>query len=294
MAIRKAVFPVAGMGTRLLPATKSQPKEMLPVGYKPVVQYVVEEMVEQGLNKFLFITGRKKRSIEDHFDADPELEARLSDKEQIIDEVDYSAQGVEFFYARQRRPVGNADAVRMAREFVGDESFVVAFGDTIIYSPNEPRVIERMAESHERHQSVATIGVWEVPIEETYKYGVVRPVGEVGDDFPIADIVEKPKISEAPSRLAVAARYIFTPEVFSAIDAIQPGLGGELWLTDAIRILIERGAPVRCVRLNGDETRYDIGTPLTYYKAFADFALRDPEHGDAFRVYLDSKLAEER
>jgi len=291
MPIRKAVFPVAGMGTRLLPATKSQPKEMLPVGYKPVVQYVVEEMVEQGLSKFLFITGRKKRSIEDHFDADPELEARLSGKDQVVDEVDYSAQGVEFYYARQRRPDGNADAVRLAREFVGNESFVVAFGDTIIYSPDTPRVIERMVDSHERHQSVATIGVWEVPREETRKYGVVQPTGEIGDDFAIRDIVEKPEPSEAPSCLAVAARYIFTPDIFSAIDSLKPGLGGELWLTDAIRILLQRGAPVRCVRLNGVEKRYDIGMPLTYYKAFADFALRDPEHGDDFRVYLRDKIA---
>ena len=290
MPIRKAVFPVAGMGTRLLPATKSQPKEMLPVGYKPVVQYVVEEMVEQGLSKFLFITGRKKRSIEDHFDADPELEARLSGKDQVVDEVDYSARGVEFYYARQRRPDGNADAVRLAREFAGSESFVVAFGDTIIYSPDTPRVIERMVDSHERHQSVATIGVWEVPREETKKYGVVRPAGEIGDDFAIRDIVEKPDPAEAPSCLAVAARYIFTPDIFSAIDALEPGLGGELWLTDAIRILLQRGAPVRCVRLNGVEKRYDIGMPLTYYKAFADFALRDPEHGDDFRVYLRDKL----
>lgn len=291
MPIRKAVFPVAGMGTRLLPATKSQPKEMLPVGYKPVVQYVVEEMVEQGLSKFLFITGRKKRSIEDHFDADPELEARLSGKDQVVDEVDYSAQGVEFYYARQRRPDGNADAVRLAREFVGNESFVVAFGDTIIYSPDTPRVIERMVDSHERHQSVATIGVWEVPREETRKYGVVQPTGEIGDDFAIRDIVEKPEPSKAPSCLAVAARYIFTPDIFSAIDSLEPGLGGELWLTDAIRILLQRGAPVRCVRLNGVEKRYDIGMPLTYYKAFADFALRDPEHGDDFRVYLRDKIA---
>ena len=290
MPIRKAVFPVAGMGTRLLPATKSQPKEMLPVGYKPVVQYVVEEMVEQGLSKFLFITGRKKRSIEDHFDADPELEARLSGKHQIVDEVDYSAQGVEFYYARQRRPDGNADAVRLAREFVGNESFVVAFGDTIIYSPDTPRVIERMVDSHERHRSVATIGVWEVPREETKKYGVVRPAGDIGDDFAIQDIVEKPDPAEAPSCLAVAARYIFTPDIFPAIDALEPGLGGELWLTDAIRILLQGGVPVRCVRLNGVEKRYDIGMPLTYYKAFADFALRDPEHGDDFRVYLRDKL----
>jgi len=194
MSIRKVVLPVAGMGTRLLPATKSQPKEMLPVGYKPVVQYVVEEMIDQGLTKFLFITGRKKRSIEDHFDDDPELEAKLSSKEQTLLEPEYARKGAAFYYARQRRPLGNADAVRLGREFVGKESFVVAFGDTIIYSPNEPMVLERMAESHERHGSAATIGVWDVPREETYKYGIVKPRGSVSDDFIIEDIVEKPAI----------------------------------------------------------------------------------------------------
>ena len=212
----------------------------------------------------------------------------------------HSVDGVEFFSndrAADIRWEGDpwnehiADAVRLAREFVGNESFVVAFGDTIIYSPDTPRVIERMVDSHERHQSVATIGVWEVPREETRKYGVVQPTGEIGDDFAIRDIVEKPEPSEAPSCLAVAARYIFTPDIFSAIDSLEPGLGGELWLTDAIRILLQRGAPVRCVRLNGVEKRYDIGMPLTYYKAFADFALRDPEHGDDFRVYLRDKIA---
>ena len=290
MQIRKAVFPVAGMGTRLLPATKCQPKEMLPVGYKPVVQYVVEEMIAQGLDRFLFITGRKKRSIEDHFDDDPELAARLADRS--IGEVDYEAAGVEFYYARQRRPDGNADAVRMAREFVGDESFVVAFGDTIIHSPHMPGVVGRMMRSHLKHGSAATIGVWQVPREETYRYGVVAPAEDVASgDFAIADIVEKPAVEEAPSSLAVAARYIFTPEIFTAIDAIKPGIGGELWLTDAIRILLEQGGKVRCVRLDADEMRYDIGTPLTYYRAFADFALADPEFGEAFRSYLQSKLA---
>ncbi len=277
MQIRKAVFPVAGMGTRLLPATKAQPKEMLPVGYKPVVQYVVEEMIAQGLDRFLFITGRKKRSIEDHFDDDPELEARLVDKS--IGEIDYEAAGVEFYYARQRRPLGNADAVRMAREFVGDESFVVAFGDTIIHSPEMPGVVERMIQSHVEHGVAATIGV-------------VAPAEDAASgDFTIADIVEKPAVEDAPSCLAVASRYVFTPEIFDAIDAIKPGIGGELWLTDAIRILLQRGAKVRCVRLKPDEMRYDIGTPLTYYRAFADFALADPEFGEAFRSYLQHKLA---
>jgi|TARA_A100001037_G_scaffold101411_1_gene92364 UTP--glucose-1-phosphate uridylyltransferase len=287
--IRKAVFPVAGMGTRLLPATKSQPKEMLPVGYKPVVQYVVEEMIEQGLDCFLFITGRKKRSIEDHFDDDPELEAQLADRS--FSEIDYASQGIEFYYARQRRPTGNGDAVRMAREFVGDDSFVVGFGDTIIHSPRNPGPVGRMMESHLASGAAATIGVWEVPREETYKYGVVTPRGEATSEFAIADIVEKPSVEQAPSNLAVAARYIFTPEIFAALDAIEPGVGGELWLADAIRILLQQGTEVRCVRLEPDETRYDIGTPLTYYRAFADFALADPEFGPAFRDYLEGKLA---
>lgn len=293
MTIHKAVLPVAGMGTRLLPATKCQPKEMLPVGYKPVVQYVVEEMVGEGIDKFLFITGRKKRSIEDHFDDDPELEARLSGKAEAIDEMDYAGRGIDFLYARQRKPLGNADAVRLAAQFVGDESFVVGFGDTIVYSRRQPGVVGRMIEQHQQHQAAATIAVWEVPREEVRKYGVVQPAGAVADDFAIADIVEKPRPEEAPSNLAVAARYVFTPEIFAAIAATRPGLGGELWLTDAIRLLIAGGARVRCLRLQPDEQRYDIGTPMTYYRAFADFALRDPQHGPAFARYLREKLDKE-
>lgn len=290
MAIRKAVLPVAGLGTRLLPATKSQPKEMLPVGYKPVVQYVVEEMIAQGLSKFLFITGRKKRSIEDHFDDDPELEARLTDKHQQVGEQDYTAAGVEFFYARQRRPLGNADAVRMAREFVGEEPFVVGFGDTIISSPLPQGVVSRLVCSHEKHGAAATIAVWDVPREDTFRYGVVKPEADAADDFAISDIVEKPAPEQAPSTLAVAARYVFTPQIFAAIQAIRPGVGGELWLTDAIRVLLEWGCPVRCVRLQPGESRYDIGTPATYYRAFADFALADPQYGAGFRHYLQTKL----
>ena len=295
MAVTKAVLPVAGLGTRLLPATKSQPKEMLPVGSKPVVQYVVEELIEQGIDKFLFVTGRKKRSIEDHFDDDPELEARLSGKESEIGEIDYAARGVDFYYVRQRRPAGNADAVRLAAEFVGSDSFVVAFGDTIVHSDRTPGVVGRMVASHESNGSAATIGVWEVDREDVVKYGIVQPQGggDTGEaEFAIDDIIEKPTVEEAPTRLAVAARYVFTNAIFDAIAAIEPGLGGELWLTDAIRHLVRRGDIVRCVRLTGQEGRYDIGTPLTYYRAFADFALADAEHGEAFRQYLVQKLAE--
>ena len=295
MAITKAVLPVAGMGTRLLPATKSQPKEMLPVGYKPVVQYVVEEMIDEGVCKFLFVTGRKKRSIEDHFDDDPELEARLKGQTDSIGEVDYEAAGGGFYFVRQRRPLGNADAVRLAREFVGEESFVVGFGDTIIRSSGDQGVVGRLVASHEASGAAATIAVWEVPREETRKYGVVRPAaGEdvaAGADFAIDDIVEKPDPDEAPSTLAVAARYAFTPRVFDAIEATKTGVKGELWLTDAIRVLLSWGESVRCIRLRQDEERYDIGTPATYYRAFADFALADPEHGEGFAAYLRGVLA---
>jgi len=291
VTVTKAILPVAGMGTRLLPATKSQPKEMLPVGYKPVVQYVVEEMVDQGIDKFLFVTGRKKRSIEDHFDDDPELESRIGDRDEGQD--DYAARGIEFFYVRQRRPLGNADAVRLGREFVGDEPFLVGFGDTIVHSPAAPGVVSRMVEAHLQHGAAATIAVWHVPLEETRKYGVVRPAAGAGDDedFVCEDIVEKPLPDEAPSQLAVAARYCFTSRVFDAIEATQPGLGGELWLTDAIRKLLEWGESVRCLKLRPEEQRYDIGTPETYYRAFADYALADPENGAAFARYLRDKLA---
>ena len=291
MAITKAILPVAGMGTRLLPATKSQPKEMLPVGRKPVVQYVVEEMIDEGIDKFLFITGRKKRSIEDHFDDDPELEARLSTSATEMGQVDYDSRGVEFFYARQRRPAGTADAVRMASEFVKSESFVVAFGDTILSSPDRPGVVGRMIEAHERREAAATIGVWQIPREETFKYGIVKPTEVPSADrgsavFDIEDIVEKPAVEEAPSCLAVAARYVFTPRIFETIEQVQAGVGGELWLTDAIRLLIAAGDRVQCVPLGPGERRYDIGSPLTYYRAFVDFALADPDYGDAFASYL--------
>jgi UTP--glucose-1-phosphate uridylyltransferase len=293
MPVTKAVLPVAGMGTRLLPATKSQPKEMLPVGHKPVVQYVVEEMIDQGVGKFLFVTGRKKRSIEDHFDDDPELEERIDNK-QDIGEVDYAGRGVDFYFVRQRRPKGNADAVRLAAEFVGDESFVVGFGDTIVTSSGPKGVVSRLITDHESSGAAATIAVWEVPPEDASRYGIIQPaVRDPVGAFAIDDIVEKPAPGEAPSQLAVAARYVFTPRIFDAIAATEPGVKGELWLTDAIRRLLEWGENVRCVRLQDGEQRYDIGTPLTYYRAFADFALTDPEHGAEFAKYLRQRLDED-
>ena len=300
MEIEKVVIPVAGLGTRLLPATKSQPKEMLPIGRKPVVQYVVEEMVEQGLKKILFITGRDKRSIEDHFDRDPELLNRLSesDNEELLDEIDYDKEDVKFFYTRQiiprgrYTPAGIGDAISMAEDFVAGQPFVVAFGDTIIKSVNHSGLVRRMIKSHQQHGSSCTIAVVEVGPDDVQHYGIVKPKGRALADFEIDGIEEKPSREDAPSRLAVASRYVFNPEIFAAIRRTSPGYRGELELTDAIATLIKMGHPVRCVRLKRDELRYDIGNPETYFKSFIDFALSDQRYGYLIRQYLHKRLRE--
>ena len=300
MPVEKVVIPVAGLGTRLLPATKSQPKEMLPIGRKPVVQYVVEEMIAQDLKKILFVTGRNKRSIEDHFDRDPDLARSLSERVDsgVLEQLDYEGQGVHFFYTRQRVPEGRSapaglgDAVGTAREFVGDEPFVVALGDAIIRGGDHVELVRRLIHSHLHHGSACTIAVMEVEEEDTHRYGIVNPKGRAGSDFEIEDIVEKPSRADAPSNLAVAARYVFSPDIFSAIDRTVPGLGGEVQLTDAIRILLKMGKKVRCVRLKADERRYDIGNPELYFKAFVDFALMDQQYGYMVRQYLQKRLRE--
>jgi UTP--glucose-1-phosphate uridylyltransferase len=301
MNIEKVVIPVAGMGTRLLPATKSQPKEMLPIGRKPVVQYVVEEMVEQGLKKILFVTGRDKRSIEDHFDRDPDLVNRLSESEneELLDEIDYDREGVKFFYTRQiippgrQSPAGIGDAIIMAEDFVAGEPFVVAFGDTIVKSGSHAGLVRRLIKSHIKHESSCTIAVLEVDPQEVQQYGIVRPTRSgAQSDFQISGIVEKPTQEEAPSRLAVAARYIFNPEIFAALRRTSPGYGGKLELTDAIATLIKMGKKVRCLRLKQDEVRYDIGSSISYFKAFIDFSLSDQRHGYLLRQYLQQRLRE--
>lgn len=300
MEVEKVVIPVAGLGTRLLPATKSQPKEMLPVGRKPVVQYVVEEVIDQGLSKILFITGRSKRSIEDHFDRDPDLYNYLSDsdKTELLDELEYDKKGVKFFYTRQiippgrQTPAGIGDAISMAEDFVAGEPFVVALGDTIIKSGDHAGLMRRLIKSHIHHASSCTIAVLEVNQDEVNRYGIVKPKESATADFEIETIVEKPTIADAPSCLAVASRYIFNPEIFTALRRTTPGIGGELELTDAIQTLIKMGHSVRCIRLKPDELRYDIGNPETYFKSFIDFALSDQRYGYLIRQYLQNRLRE--
>jgi UTP--glucose-1-phosphate uridylyltransferase len=287
-AVRKAVIPVAGTGTRLLPATKSQPKEMLPVGRKPTVQYVVEEMAHAGITQILFVTGRKKESIEDHFDRDPDLERRLTGADdELLSEVD-TTSGLKFFYTRQSAPAGSADAVRQAEQFVGDEPFVVAFGDTIIRSDGRQSLLQRMIQAHQQSDSACTLSVETVPLEDIHRYGVVSPApgAEPGKGpFLLAGLVEKPDQASAPSQLAIAPRYVFDRSIFNAIAATLPGRGGDLWLTDSIAILLRQGLKVRALQLQ-DERRYDIGTFETYFKAFIDFAVADEKYGYLIRQYL--------
>jgi len=291
--VHKAIIPVAGWGTRLLPATKSQPKEMLPVGRKPVVQYVVEELEKAGVSQILFITGRRKQAIENHFDRDNELIQLLSGKNpSLLEALHFENAGTEFFYTRQRVQRGLADAVGCGQHFVGDdEPFIVALGDTIIYSSSQPSLLERMAEAFFSIPDLkALIAVEEVEKPELRWYGVVSPAQPPSsrEPFLIDDLVEKPSPDKAPSNLAIAARYIFTPDIFEAIQSTQPDARGELQLTDSIRLLLKQGHKVAALKLEEGERRYDIGNFYTYYRAFLDFALRDTEFGSSLLEYLRS------
>ncbi len=283
--ITKAVIPAAGLGTRLYPLTRAQPKEMLPLGRKPAIQLVVEECVEAGLNEILFINGRTKRAIEDHFDnmgngngcgpLFPEMNGRL-----------------RFFYVRQSEPRGLGDAVAQAEAFIRDESFVVALGDAVIKGNGGPSLLRRMIALHEDRSPGAIVAVRRVPRERISSYGVVHPV-EAFDErsaFRIDDIVEKPPPDEAPSDFAITARYIFTPAIFDYLADVEPGVGGEIQLTDAIRAMVHDGHEVWAVPLQPGEVRYDVGNFLEYAKAFLEIALSDPEVGAELTKHLHTML----
>lgn len=288
--IRKAVIPVAGLGTRLLPLTKSVPKEILPVGRKPTIHHIVEELVDAGINQILLVTARHKQSIVDYFDYEPDLDARLrtSDRQDLADTL--RMPDVEFMVIRQPVPAGNGDAVRLARSFIGTDHAVIAWGDAIIRCTTGQNVVQRMMETHQRQEAACTIAVEQVPEDRVSRYGIVHPIHDTGDAFPIDDIIEKPDRASAPSRYAISARYICSPDIIPALDCTPPGRGGELWLADAIRTLLQEGKPVWCVKLGSGCRRYDIGSPLAYWEACVDFALDDEEEGAAFRAYLQKRL----
>lgn len=285
MKIRKAVFPVAGLGTRFLPATKASPKEMLTVVDKPLIQYAVEEAVAAGITDMIFVTGRSKRAIEDHFDKAYELEAELENKGKL--ELLKTVQGmlpkhINCIYIRQPEALGLGHAVLCARPIVGDEPFAVLLADDLL--DGETPVMAQMVESFDYYRC-SHLGVQEVPREDTRSYGVVdaQPLSEGLER--IRGIVEKPAPENAPSNLAVVGRYVLTPRIFHHLEAIGRGAGGEIQLTDGIAELLKE-EQVLAYRYNG--TRYDCGSKLGYLKASVVFGQRHPEIGEAFSDYLKS------
>jgi len=290
--IRSAIVPVAGQGTRLLPATKSQPKEMLPVARKPIVQYVVEELVANGIEEILFVTGRNKSSIEDHFDHDPDLVRALSaaDRRDLLDELSFEEMRAHFFYTRQRLPRGLGDAVLCGENFAGEEPVVVALGDSILGLHANSQAVSRMAELFISKRASCVIAVEEVPPEQTVHYGIVEPQDGGEEGFRIVNLIEKPPPERAPSNLAIAGRYVFSPLIFDLIRRVKPDSGGEIQLTNAIQLMCEEGKRVLGFKLPPGERRYDIGNFPSYFETFVEFALADPRYGAGLRAALERLL----
>jgi UTP--glucose-1-phosphate uridylyltransferase len=284
MVVRKAVIPAAGMGTRLLPATKAQPKEMLPVVDKPALHYVVEEAVESGIEDILIITGRGKRAIVDYFDAYPELEEHLkkTGKHDILEEIRRTTELANIYYVRQKIPRGLGDAILYAERFVDNEPFAVLLGDDIILS--NPPCTRTLVELHEEFGG-NIIAVEEVPIDRVSRYGIIKPEEIREGIFRVTDIIEKPAIEEAPSNLATMGRYVLSPKIFEYLKRVGPGYGGEIQLTDALRASL-REINLHAYKLKG--IRYDVGDKLGYIVANIELALRREELREALIQYLKS------
>jgi UTP--glucose-1-phosphate uridylyltransferase len=289
--LRKAVFPVAGFGSRFLPVTKASPKEMLPVVDKPLIQYAVEEAAAAGITDMVFVTGRNKRAIEDHFDKAYELETELErkGKDVLLEQVrSVLPEGVRCIYIRQAEPLGLGHAVLCAQPIVGYEPFAVLLADDLMDS--QPPAIARMAQVFER-EGASLLGVEEVPRDQTQSYGIVTIDRMQGDLARVHSIVEKPRPAEAPSNLGVIGRYVLTPRIFDMLSEVRPGAGGEIQLTDAIGALLAHER-VLAVRLPGK--RYDCGSKLGYLEASVEFGVRHPEIGAEFQRYLASRAAKPR
>jgi UTP--glucose-1-phosphate uridylyltransferase len=290
--IRSAIVPVAGYGTRLLPATKSQPKEMLTVARKPIVQYVAEELAANGLSQILFVTSRAKTSIENHFDSDPEMIRMLkeSNKTELLDEMRFAELQAHFFYTRQRVQRGLGDAILCGENFAGEQPFVVALGDSIVGLNAQSRAVSRMVDLFESKHASCVVAVEEVPPNETMNYGIIRADNADNGFYRVLNLVEKPKPGNAPSNLAIAGRYVFSPLIFDMIRRVQPDKRGEIQLTDAIQAMCEEGKRVLAVKLPANEKRYDIGNYPSYFETFVEFALADPVHGPEFRNTVERLL----
>lgn len=278
----KAVIPAAGLGTRFLPATKAQPKEMLPIVDKPTIQFVVEEAINSGIDDILIITGRGKRAIEDHFDRSLELEEALKEqgKTDMLREIIDISEMADIHYVRQKERRGLGHAIYCARNHVGDEPFAVLLGDTIVES--EVPCTRQLMNFYQKYKG-SMIAVEAIPEEKISSYGIIDP--EVIDDFVyhVKDLVEKPPVEEAPSNLGIIGRYLLTPEIFNALEETDPGEGSEIQLTDALHILKEREGVYAC-KFSGK--RYDIGNKIDYLKTCIEYGLENKETGSKLREYL--------
>jgi UTP--glucose-1-phosphate uridylyltransferase len=287
MSVRKAVFPAAGLGTRFLPATKAQPKEMLPLVDKPTIQYVVEEAVASGLGEIIIVTGRNKRAIEDHFDAAFELEYSLNARGKVeeLAQIKTISELASVCYVRQKEPLGLGHAILCARPLVGGEPFGVFLGDDIIGQAPTP-CMRQLLDAFETHGGTV-IAVERVPRERIHQYGVIagRPLTPGGRVYEITDLVEKPRAEEAPSDLAIIGRYVLTPDIFEVLGETAPDRRGEIQLTDGLRRLRQR-RPMYAVEFEGK--RYDTGDKLGFLKATVEFALARPDLADDFIAYLRS------
>ena len=284
MKVTKAVIPAAGLGTRVLPATKAQPKEMLVIVDKPSLQYIIEELVESGIKDIIIITGRNKNSIEDHFDYSYELEDTLKKdgKDKLLGKVESISSMANICYVRQNHPKGLGHAILKAKSFVGDEPFVIALGDDIVY--NDIPVAKQLIDNYSKYQS-SIVGCQEVKESDVSKYGIVKPSKLLDEKtVEMADFIEKPSIEEAPSRLACLGRYLLTPKIFEYLEKTEPGKGGEIQLTDAIVAMMKDGEKV--LAYNFDGKRYDIGNKFGLLKANIEFGLRNEETREELLEYL--------
>lgn len=290
MKVQKAIIPAAGLGTRFLPATKAQPKEMLPIVDKPTLQYIIEEAVASGIEEILIITGRNKKSIEDHFDKSVELELELEKKgkDDLLQEVRKISDMVNIHYIRQKEPKGLGHAIYCAKSFIGNEPFAVLLGDDIVDA--EVPCLKQMIEVYNEYKTTI-LGVQEVPQEDVNKYGIVA--GKYIEDrvYKVKDLVEKPAIQESPSNVAILGRYIISPQIFNVLENTEPGKGGEIQLTDALKVLAQKEA---MYAYNFKGKRYDVGDKLGFLQATVEFALQREDLKEEFLRYLIDVVEKER
>lgn len=282
MKVKKAIIPAAGLGTRFLPATKAQPKEMLPIVDKPTIQYIIEEAVASGIEEILIITGRNKRAIEDHFDKSVELEKELEahGKEELLTLVKDITNMVDIHYIRQKEPKGLGHAISCAKTFVGNEPFAVLLGDDVVDS--EVPCLKQLINCYDEYKT-SILGVQEVPKEDVSKYGIVKGTPIENRVFKVKDLVEKPATEEAPSNMAILGRYIITPQIFEILQNTTPGKGGEIQLTDALKVLMGSEA---MYAYNFEGRRYDVGDKLGFLQATVEFALKRDDLKKPFMDYL--------